>query len=119
MSVTWDTSQVPIGPFGPFEHAPIGDSVKHAVTALLNSVLDCGANVAPKNEFEWEACVYVYVYVCMCMCVYVYVYVYMCICVYVCVCVCMCVCVCVCGVVGLGFPLGFVLGLGFPLVMVT
>ena len=62
MTVTLETSQDPIGPFGPFEHAPIGDSVKHALTALLNSAVDCGANVAPKNEIEWEACV------CVCVC---------------------------------------------------
>ena len=63
MSVTWETSHDPIGPFGWFEHAPIRDSVKHASTALLNSAVDCGANVAPKNEIGWEACVYV----CVCM----------------------------------------------------
>ena len=52
MSVTSETSHDSIGPFGPFEHAPIGDWAKHALTAFSSSALDCGANVAPKNEIK-------------------------------------------------------------------
>ena len=44
MSVTRDTSQVPIAPCGPFEHLPFGDSLRHASTALLSCTLDRGEN---------------------------------------------------------------------------
>ena len=44
MSVTRDTSQVPIGPCGPFEHLPFGDSPRHVSTAVLSSTLESGEN---------------------------------------------------------------------------
>ena len=44
MSATSDTSQSPIGPCGPSEQSPFGDSLRHASTALLSSALDCGEN---------------------------------------------------------------------------
>ena len=98
MEVTLETSHDPIGPVGPLEHAPFVDRAKHATTAFLNSALDCGANVTPKNEIEWEACVCMCMCMCICICVYVCVYVcaYVCVCVCVCMCMCVCVCVCVC-----------------------
>ena len=45
MSVTLDTPHFPIGPCGPSKHSPfIGDSSRHAATALSSSALDCGEN---------------------------------------------------------------------------
>ena len=49
MSVTCDTSQVPIGPFGPFGQSPSGDCCKHELTALLSVDRVFGVNVAPKR----------------------------------------------------------------------
>ena len=47
--VTWDTSHSPIGPYGPVEQSPTGDSLKHASAAALRSSLSCGKNVVPKK----------------------------------------------------------------------
>ena len=44
MLVTADTSHDPIGPFGPAEQLPTGDSLMHAPTAPWSSVLLRGAN---------------------------------------------------------------------------
>ena len=44
MSLTRDTSHSSIGPCGPFEHSPFGDSLMHASTALFSCTLDCGEN---------------------------------------------------------------------------
>merc|ERR1712032_1783541 len=46
ISTTLDTSHSPIEPFGPLEQSPSGDSLRHALTALWNSVLDFGENDA-------------------------------------------------------------------------
>ena len=48
MSVTRDTSHSPIGPCGPWEQPPLGDSSRHAFTAMLSSVLDCGAKASDR-----------------------------------------------------------------------
>ena len=42
MSVTRDTSHVPIGPCVPLRHLPFGDNLRHASTALLTCILDPG-----------------------------------------------------------------------------
>ena len=44
MSLTRDTSQACIGPCGPLEHSPFGDSLRHVSTAPLSCTLDCGEN---------------------------------------------------------------------------
>ena len=44
MSVTRDTSHSPIGPCGPLEPWPCGDSLRYASTAFLSCALDCGEN---------------------------------------------------------------------------
>ena len=44
MLVTLDTSHSPIGPCRPLEQSPTGDSSRHALTAPLSSILDCGEN---------------------------------------------------------------------------
>ena len=44
MSVTLDTSNSLIGPCGPLEQSPFGDSLMHASTALLSCTFDCGKN---------------------------------------------------------------------------
>ena len=44
MSVTRDTSHSPMGPCGPVEQSPSGDSFRHSRTALLSSNLDSGEN---------------------------------------------------------------------------
>ena len=44
ISVTLDTSHSPIGPCGPLEQSPFGNSLMHASTALLSCVLDRGKN---------------------------------------------------------------------------
>ena len=46
MSVMLDTSHSPIGPCGLLEQSPSGDISRHALTAPLISVLDCGENAA-------------------------------------------------------------------------
>ena len=46
MSVTRETCQFPIGPCGPLEQSPPGDSSRHALTAPLSSILDFGENAA-------------------------------------------------------------------------
>ena len=50
MSVTRDTSHVPIGPCRPFKHLPFGDSLRHASTALLSWTLDRGKNAGVKEK---------------------------------------------------------------------
>ena len=49
MSVVWDTSHSPIGPCGPVEQSPTGDSFRHAWTASLRSPVFFGENVVPAN----------------------------------------------------------------------
>ena len=44
ISVTRDTSHAWIGPCGPLEHSPLGDSLRHVSTARLSCTLDCGEN---------------------------------------------------------------------------
>ena len=44
MSLTRDTSHAAIGPCGPPEHWPFGDSLRQPSMALLSCTLDCGAN---------------------------------------------------------------------------
>ena len=44
MSVTRNTSHSPIGPCGPVEQLPTGDSLRQASRALLSSSFDCGEN---------------------------------------------------------------------------
>ena len=44
MSVTRDTSHAPIGPCGPLKHSPLGESSRHATTALLSCDRDSGEN---------------------------------------------------------------------------
>ena len=44
MSVTRDTSQVPIAPYGVLKHPPFGDSLRHELTAFLSCNLDRGEN---------------------------------------------------------------------------
>ena len=39
-----DTSYSMIGPYGQLNKSPSGDNFRHASTALLSSVLDCGDN---------------------------------------------------------------------------
>ena len=52
MSVTLDTSHVPIDPCRSWEHSPFGEDVRQVVTALLSSALDCGEkNILPTQEF--------------------------------------------------------------------
>ena len=46
MSVILDTSHSPIGPCGPLEQSPFGDSLRHASTALLSCTFDSGKNAA-------------------------------------------------------------------------
>ena len=46
----FDTSHVPIDPCGPLEHAPFGDSLRHASSALLSWTLDCGENADVYRE---------------------------------------------------------------------
>ena len=44
MSVTRDTSHSPIGPCGPSEQSPLGDTLRHALRALSSSALEGGEN---------------------------------------------------------------------------
>ena len=44
MSVTADTSHDPMGPCEPVVQLPRNDSLRHAATARLSSVLFCGEN---------------------------------------------------------------------------
>ena len=44
MSVMRDTSHSAIGPSGPLEQSPFGDTWRHVSTALLSSALECGEN---------------------------------------------------------------------------
>ena len=46
MSVILDTSHSPIGPCGPLEQSPFGDSLRHASTALLSCTFDSDKNAA-------------------------------------------------------------------------
>ena len=52
MSATRDTSHFPIGPCGPLEQSPLGDSLRHALTARLSSALDSGENAGRKGGYE-------------------------------------------------------------------
>ena len=52
MSLTRDTSQSPIGPFGPLEHSPFGDSLTHASTALLSCTRDRGENTTSRGGWS-------------------------------------------------------------------
>ena len=57
MSVTRDTSQVPMGPCGLVKHLPFADSLRHASTAPLSCTLDSGENAgvgrANRSEFKF------------------------------------------------------------------
>ena len=44
ISVTLDTSHSPIGPCGPLEQSPLGDSFQHSPMALLTSDSNRGEN---------------------------------------------------------------------------
>ena len=44
MSVTLDTSHSPIGPCGPLEQPPFGNSFRHVSIALTSCNLDSGEN---------------------------------------------------------------------------
>ena len=46
MSVTRETSHAPIDPYGLFKQFPLGDSFRHATTALLSCDRDSGENAA-------------------------------------------------------------------------
>ena len=54
MSVMRDTSQVSIGPNGPFKHSPFGDSLRHVATAPLSFTLDAGANAIAGWVERWS-----------------------------------------------------------------
>ena len=46
ISVIADTSQSPIGPCGPLEQSPIGESLMHSLTAARSCSADSGLNAA-------------------------------------------------------------------------
>ena len=51
MSVTLDTPHFPIGPCGPSKQSPfVGETSRHASTALLISALDCGENAGVRGR---------------------------------------------------------------------
>ena len=93
MSVTLDTFHSRIGPCVPLEQSPVGDTSRHASTALLSSALDFGENasagrrvavgLSSKQRATWvlreegakeqgmvsEVTGYMCVCVCVCVCI--------------------------------------------------
>ena len=49
-----ETSHSPIGPCGPLEQSPSGDRWRHALTAPLSAILDCGENAAGVEGWQRE-----------------------------------------------------------------
>ena len=59
MLITADTSHDPIGPCGPVVQLPRGDSLRHASTARLSSILFCGENARVEAGGR-ERCVFAF-----------------------------------------------------------